>query len=344
MRALALLSELRSRGIYVHDDGDRLRCDAPPGELTPGLLDELRSRRDEILAFLRSTRATARRVSAVVPLQSRGGAAPIFGVPGHNGDVFCFLALARHLGDEQPFYGLQPPGLDGRARPLDRIEDLAAYFEEQIRAFAPAGPFVIAGHCAGSVTAFELGRRLHQAGAAVHSVALFGAPFAGRYRRLPRMLDETGEWFREQAARAAGHARALASRPPGRWGEYLGEKLALVRTQRAAARAAAPDPVRPLREAVERATLTAARRYRPRPFAGRLRLFISSPAALATRDQPLRWRAFAPDAEVWYGPTGCPRDAMLREPHAKSFAELYRRPDSLTPIATHRPAAGPQRG
>lgn len=325
MSALALLSELRSRDIYVRDDGDRLKCDAPAGALTPELLQILRRRRDEILAFLRSTRAAARRLSAIVPLQPRGSAPPIFGVPGHNGDVFCFLALARHLGEDQPFYGLQPPGLDGQSRPIRRIEDLAAYFEEQIRAFHPRGPFVIAGHCAGCVTAFELGRRLHEAGTALDSVALFSAPFAGRYRLVPWAIDEWGSSLLERVQRMVGHVRALASRSPARWPEYVGAKLALVRAQRAAGRSAAPDPVLPLRTALQRATISAAARYRPRHFRGRLRLFVSSPAALETRDRPLEWRAYAADSEVCYGPSSCSRDTMLREPHARHFAELFRR-------------------
>ncbi|HEX4632466.1 MAG TPA: thioesterase domain-containing protein [Gemmatimonadales bacterium] len=324
MSALALLSELRSRGIYVRDDGDRLKCDAPAGALTPELMEVLRHRRGEILAFFRSTRSAATRLRAIVPIQPRGSAPPIFGVPGHNGDVFCFLPLARHLGEDQPLFGLQPPGLDGQSHPLDRIENLAAYFEEQIRVFAPSGPFVIAGHCAGCVTAFELGRRLHEAGAALESVVLFGAPFSGRYRLLPRMLDEVGASLQEQMRRVMGHLRALASQPPRQWGAYVGSKVALVKAQRAAAGSAEADPAMELRRALEGATIAAARRYRPREFHGRLRLFVSSRSALLTRDHPLRWLAYAPDSEVSYGPSACQRDTMLREPHAKAFAELYR--------------------
>ncbi|HET7024671.1 MAG TPA: thioesterase domain-containing protein [Gemmatimonadales bacterium] len=323
MSTLALLSELRSRDIHLRGDGDRLRCNAPPGALTPALLETLRRRKGEILAYLRSIRGAATRPRAIVPLQPHGSAPPIFAVPGHNGDVFCFLALARHLGEDQPFYGLQPPGLDGHAPPLDQIEDLAAYFEEQIRAFEPRGPVVIAGHCAGCLTAFELGRRFRQAGAALDSVAMFGAPFAGRYRRLPSYLDQTEAWVGKQAERLAGHVRALASQSPARWGAYLGARVALVRAQRAARRSAVPDPALALREAVERATLAAARRYRPRRFDGRLRLFVSSRAALGTRDRPLHWQALAADSEVWLGPNECPRNAMLLEPHAKTFAEMY---------------------
>jgi thioesterase domain-containing protein len=323
--ALSLLSELRSRDIYVWDDGDRLRCDAPAGALTPELLDVLRQNTDEIIAFMRSTRSEASRLTATVPLQSRGAAPPIFGVPGHNGDVFCFISLARHLGEDQPFYGLQPPGLDGRKRPLECIEDLAAYFAEQIRALIPQGPFVIAGHCAGCLTAFELGRQLHEAGAEVASVALFGAPFASRFRRLPRFLDDTEAWVRERARRVAAHASTLASQPLARWGTYIAEKVSRIKGQRSAGETAPKDPVLQLRASVERATLEAARRYSPRKFGGRLRLFVPSRAALRTRDNSLRWRTVAAETEVWFGPSGCRSDTMLREPHAKVFAEAFRR-------------------
>ena len=49
----ALLAELRSRDIRVWADGDRLRCNAPAGVLTPELRDQLRQRKGEILEFLR---------------------------------------------------------------------------------------------------------------------------------------------------------------------------------------------------------------------------------------------------------------------------------------------------
>jgi thioesterase domain-containing protein len=75
-----------------------------------------------------------------------------------------------------PFYGLQPPGLDGQGAPLTRIEDLAAYFAAQIRAFHPSGPCIVTGFCAGGMTAFELGRQLERAGTPVSLVALFGRP------------------------------------------------------------------------------------------------------------------------------------------------------------------------
>jgi len=136
----AFLEELRSRDIQVWTEGDQLRCNAPTGALTPELRDQLRQRKSAIVQFLRSAEALSRQERAIVPLQPRGQCVPVFAVPGHNGNVFSYRFLAQHLGDDQPFFGLQPPGVDGESDPLTRVEELAAYFAARIRAFRPDGP------------------------------------------------------------------------------------------------------------------------------------------------------------------------------------------------------------
>jgi len=47
------LAEWRAQDIHVWVDGDQLRCNAPPGKLTPELRDQLRQHKSEILEFLR---------------------------------------------------------------------------------------------------------------------------------------------------------------------------------------------------------------------------------------------------------------------------------------------------
>jgi thioesterase domain-containing protein len=312
----ALLAELRKRDIQVWADGDRLHCNAPTGVLTPELRDQLQQCKNEILEFLRSAEALARQQRAIVPLQPRGKRTPVFAVGGHNGDVFCYRALAQHLGDDQPFYGLEPPGLDGHRKPLTRVEDLAAYFAEQIRAFQPNGPYVIAGFCAGGVIAFELGRQLLKERAAISFLALFGSPYPTSYRLLPQLRQRLGQ----EVERAVRHTRALASLSSGERRLYIAEKL----RQRKAGRDISPDPALVLRTRVEDITMTAARRYIPSHFAGRMSLFLPSREWLRSGDAPLRWRSVARDTEEYFGPDGCNGDLMLREPYAPAFAELFR--------------------
>jgi hypothetical protein len=114
----AFLAELRSLDIEVWPDGEQLRCNAPAGSLNPALRNTLRERKSEIVKFLRSAEAAARQPHAIVPIQPRGARTPVFAVGGHNGDVFCYRALAQCLGEDQPFFGLRPPGLDGEAEPF----------------------------------------------------------------------------------------------------------------------------------------------------------------------------------------------------------------------------------
>ena len=321
MTVSALLAELRSRDIHVWADGDRLRCDAPAGVLTSELRDQLQRRKHDILQFLRSAGTLAEQPRAIVPLQPRGTQTPIFGVAGHNGDVFCYRALTQHLGEDQPLYGLQPPGLDGQRKPLTRIEDLAAYFATQIRAFRPAGPCIIAGFCAGGMIAFELGRQLMQFRTPIRFLALFGAPYPTRYRRLPLLRERLGQ----QVERVVRHARELVVRSSTERQLYIAEKLRQRKAQHATPSSAAPDAVLVLRTRVERATLAGARRYTPGQFAGRVCLFLPCQAWVHTRNEALRWRSVAPHTEEYFGPDGCDNDNMLREPYASAFAELYRR-------------------
>lgn len=316
----SFLAELRERDVKLWADGEQLRCDAPAGVLTAELRAQLASRKTEILTFLRAADALSRQQRAIVPLQPRGTRPPIFGVAGHNGDVFCYRALARYLGDDQPFFGLEPPGLDGESRPLTRIADLAAYFTTQIRSFQPAreGPYVIAGYCAGGAVALEVGRELREGGADV-TVLLFGSPFPTWYRRPSQW-----QWrLARLVERARERVRSRVWVSPWRWRRYVERKRRDQRERREAARTAAQDPVLVRRGKVERATLAALRRYTPPPpdrFDGRLRLFWPSQTWLPSAGA--QWRMLAADCEEYFGPEGCAGDTMLLEPHAREFAEL----------------------
>jgi thioesterase domain-containing protein len=317
LNVAAFLAELRRRDIQVWAEGAQLRCNAPAGVLAPELRDQLRHRKAAILQFLRSAEALSRQQRAIVPLQTRGDRVTVLAVPGHNGDVYCYRALARHLGDDQPFFGLQPPGIDGQAEPLASVEALAGYFAEQIRASGSHGPYVIAGYCAGGTIAYELARQLALEGTAVRFVALFASPYSTWYRFRPQLRFRLVQGWK----RVRKHSRILASLPPAERRAYITQKL---RQARAEASQAPSDPVLLRRARVGDTTLAAVRRYVPRPYDGRVCLFL--PGGEWRPAGPLRrWRAVAPDAEEYCGPDGCTGDRMLLEPDVAALAELFRR-------------------
>jgi thioesterase domain-containing protein len=310
VNAASFLSELRRRDIQVWAVGGQLHCAAKAGALTPELREQLRERKNEILTALASAQAIAAQERAIVPLQASGTRVPVFGVPGHNGDVFCYRALAQRLDEDQPFYGLQPPGVDGQEEPLARVEDLAACFARQIVAFRPRGPYVIAGYCAGGTDAFELAQQLSRAGANVSLLALFGSPHPA-YFGLPAQL-------RQRLAEKVALLYDLGSRSPAEYRRYFAERLRRRRDRIGAEQAAARDPILVLRGKVERATLTGVRAYVPREYSGRLALFLPSQEWPHAR----RWRSVARRAEEYVSPSACAPQSMLREPNAAAFAEL----------------------
>ncbi|MHC5726613.1 MAG: non-ribosomal peptide synthetase, partial [Nostoc sp.] len=79
--------------------------------------------------------------SPLVPIQPAGSNPAFFCVHPIFGVVFPYYQLANHLGKNQPFYGLQPIGLDGKTPPLTNIEDMATHYIEALRRVQPKGPY-----------------------------------------------------------------------------------------------------------------------------------------------------------------------------------------------------------
>jgi amino acid adenylation domain-containing protein len=98
--------------------------------------------------------------SPLVEIQPGGSKRPIFCMPGGGGNVIYLYHLARHLGSDQPFYGLQARGLDGEETPHTHVKDIAAYNIKAMQSVQPQGPYVVAGHSFGSYVAFEMAAQL----------------------------------------------------------------------------------------------------------------------------------------------------------------------------------------
>ena len=321
MTVQGILDELRRRDIRVWADGERLRCDAPAGALTAELSEELRRNKPGILDFLRSVSRQATEQRALVPLQPHGRREPVFAVGGHNGDVYCYRLLARELGPDQPFYGLQPPGSDEHSEPLTNIEQLAAYFASQVRNFHREGPCIIAGYCAGGTIAFELARQLQEQGMQIRFLALFAAPHPDRYRPLVFLREQIENGY----SRVAKHVQALSSGTLVERREHVLNGLRRIAARRVDEEAAAEDPVLIRRARVERATVEAAGRYYASFFPGRMCLFLPTGDAAKEVDMPERWRTAAERVEEYAAPAGCDTDNMLREQNVGAIAELFRR-------------------
>ncbi|MBR8834795.1 MAG: amino acid adenylation domain-containing protein [Stigonema ocellatum SAG 48.90 = DSM 106950] len=110
--------------------------------------------------------------SSLVAIQPAGLNPPFFCVHPIFGVVFPYYELAHHLGNNQPFYGLQPIGLDGKSSPLTHIEDMAAHYIEELRRVQPKGPYFLGGWSFGGWVAFEMAQQLQKSGDEVALLAV----------------------------------------------------------------------------------------------------------------------------------------------------------------------------
>jgi amino acid adenylation domain-containing protein len=140
--------------------------------------------------------------TALVALREAGSLPALYAVPWVHGNVLCFVPLARALGGEQPFYGLQSPGLDGAEPPLSSIEAMATRYVSEIRAHRPRGPYALLGVCFGATVAWEMARQLVAAG---EQVAFLG------------LLDPTRREGGTPAARPVSPPSVLAGSTGAEW-------------------------------------------------------------------------------------------------------------------------------
>jgi len=110
--------------------------------------------------------------SLAIPIQPHGDRPPFFCVHGLGGAVLRFEHLARHMAPDQPFYGIQPQGIDGGMPFLHSVEDMAACYITEMRKVQPQGPYFIGGYSFGGLVAFEMARQLQADGQEVAFLGL----------------------------------------------------------------------------------------------------------------------------------------------------------------------------
>jgi amino acid adenylation domain-containing protein len=110
--------------------------------------------------------------SLVIPMQPEGGAPAFFAPHASGGHVWCYKDLVRHVGDDQPFYGIQAREPEGGLVVHTDIVAMASDYVEAIRSRQPAGPYYLGGWSMGGVIAFEMARQLQQQGERVALLAL----------------------------------------------------------------------------------------------------------------------------------------------------------------------------
>ena len=123
--------------------------------------------------------------STLVSIQPNGTKPPFFCVHGGAGSTLFLHHLAGHLGSDQPFYGIEPEGMDGRRFQRPTVEEMAENYLAAVRKLQPHGPYSLGGYCFGGLVAFEMARILEQRGERVDLLALFSAALRFNHQVAP---------------------------------------------------------------------------------------------------------------------------------------------------------------
>ena len=102
---------------------------------------------------------------ALEEIQPLGSKPPLICVP-------SLFDLSRHLGSDQPFYGLSKLSMEQMLAARTSVEQIAARYVAEIKTLQRSGPFFIAGHSFGGVVAYEIARQLTEAGHRIGLLAL----------------------------------------------------------------------------------------------------------------------------------------------------------------------------
>ena len=232
----------------------------------------------ERLAVLLRNEKSSPAWSSLVPMRATGSKPPFFCVHGIGGTVLRFRNLVQFVGKDQPFYGLQARGLDGKLPVHTRVEDMATQYVRELQAIQPQGPYYIGGYSFGGMVALEMA---HQLKALRHEVGLVVL-----LDSFPGKLKSSGSLF-----------RIYLTLPLDRqWMHFARKTKALPRSlRRRFAMMRLPAALKRVREAC----YNAARTYQPKPYDGPIILFRASEKGLSSVNQESAWKSLAPRIEIY---------------------------------------------
>jgi amino acid adenylation domain-containing protein len=248
--------------------------------------------------------------ATLIPIQPVGSKPVFFCVHGGAGSTLFLHGLAHHLGPDQPFYGFESEGMDGRRIQHTTMEKIAARYIHEMRQVQSEGPYYIGGYCFGGLVAFEMAQQLRRMGERVAIVAMLNAPL--RFHRLapsPARTAPRAEFSRFRKLHQLGPRQKvryihdglrgiLRRKITGKimrkiWVTRLRIEDLICRCFLAAGRTV-PGKLR--RMYIHRMTGAAERAYRPTSYPGRLTLFRGK--GLYDNDQEMGWSGLADHLEI----------------------------------------------
>lgn len=107
---------------------------------------------------------------------------PLFCIPGALGTFRVCEGLRAHLDPHVPIYGIQEIAMTRKTT----LEQMASHAIREMQTLQPEGPYYLLGYSMGAIVAYEIAQQLHAQG---QSVALLGLIGPGNLVTLPKRLS-----------------------------------------------------------------------------------------------------------------------------------------------------------
>lgn len=266
--------------------------------------------------------------SSLVLLNRGGNRRPFFCVHAAGGNVLEYHALAQFLGADQPFYGFQALGLDGKQAPHTSIKEMATHYINEMREVQPHGPYLIGGRSSGGTIAYEMACQLLDQGEQVELLALLDTYPAGYFKLLPGAGSR--RWL-HLVKKIQSHAHNLRQLGAQQKVAYLTDKLkyAPAKTKHKIYRRAFKLYQRLGRRLpavlrnIEELNFAAVKDYVPRVYAGAATLFLASDDLTAAYDVEEGWQGLVAGGLRKIRVPGNHLD-IVKDPHVRTLAEKLR--------------------
>jgi len=277
---------------------------------------------EQIASMLETRREHSFEWTSLVPIQPRGSKPRFFCVHGGGGNVLLYRDLARYLGSDFPFLGLQSQGLDGKTEALTTIESMADKYLKEIREFQPEGPYCLGGYCVGGTIAYEIAQKLRRDGQKVALLALLDT-YNFRDVEQPKPWD----LVRQKLVFHLGNLARIGWRD---WPGYLSSKLQVARDGEWASLRrrvfgslfldnGQTEGHGTVEASVNETNDRAGAAYRPKPYGGRLTVFKSRINYDFLSDPQMGWGSLAGSLEVVE--LNMNPHAMLADPYVRELAD-----------------------
>ncbi|NUM36172.1 MAG: AMP-binding protein [Candidatus Brocadiae bacterium] len=275
----------------------------------------------DLLASAISQGKSQEDASCLIQLQAKGSHTPLFFIETMNPN--SFVHLVRHLGTEQPCYGLHLQGERFATKDFS-LEEVASAFIQEMKQIQPQGPYFLCGKCLGGIIAFEIAQQLVVQGEKIAFLALMEMYYPEKPQGIIKIkrwvfkrLSSLKKWSIAKQQSLQKHAKALLQKNFSDAKEYV-QKILARRKARALNR-----PRKEHYQSIMRLAALAAQRYKPREYPGKILFFLGKDSKLDYTHAPRdAWFSMVKDSQIYWIPGE--HSALVNEPSVQILSDHFK--------------------